>query len=336
MPKISFILPIYKVEKYLPRAINSLKNQTNNDWEAILIDDGSPDNCGKICDEMTNQDNRFKVIHQKNSGVGKARNAGLDMACGDYIHFFDPDDYIETDMVEKLSKIIDREDADIIIFSFYEDVFDSNNKKISSVIRKSPVIGVYKDEPFKKNFDKIANSYLLSHKLFRRTLIENKKIRFTDRKIGEDGVFFTQVYSQSPKCLVGLEDALYHYSESRDGSASNSYHPERVNDNFYLSDAIANVVKEWGVADDLFFKNTVYFCKVLDLQLSIKNISLSDKNFNERVRWLKDLLKDKELKKAINLVSISKFSSRNDKIKILLLKLHFYKTVILLSGLNQR
>lgn len=91
-----------------------------------------------------------------------------------------------------------------------------------------------------------------------------------------------------------------------------------------------------GVDDDPFYKNTVYFCKVLDLQLSIKNISLSGKNFNERVRWLKGLLKDKELKKAINLVPINKFSSRNDKIKILLLKLHFYKTVILLSGLNQR
>lgn len=91
-----------------------------------------------------------------------------------------------------------------------------------------------------------------------------------------------------------------------------------------------------GVDSDPFYKNTVYFCKVLNLQLSIKNISLSGKNFNERVRWLKGLLKDKELKKAINLVPINKFSSRNDKIKILLLKLHFYKTVILLSGLNQR
>ena len=82
MPEISFILPIYKVEQYLPRAIESLQRQTVGDWEAILVDDGSPDGCGALCDAAAAQDPRFKVVHQENGGIGLARNAGMDAASG--------------------------------------------------------------------------------------------------------------------------------------------------------------------------------------------------------------------------------------------------------------
>ncbi|OUQ56652.1 hypothetical protein B5E58_10530, partial [Tyzzerella sp. An114] len=93
--KISVIVPIYNVEKYLNRCVDSIINQTYKNLEIILVDDGSPDNCGKICDEYAKKDNRIKVVHKENGGVSSARNVGLNIATGDYIGFVDGDDWID-------------------------------------------------------------------------------------------------------------------------------------------------------------------------------------------------------------------------------------------------
>lgn len=335
MPKITFILPIYKVERYLPQAIFSLKNQTMGDWEAILIDDGSPDGCGEICDLAVAEDSRFRVIHQKNSGVGSARNAGLDIAAGEYIHFFDPDDYIDLDMAEKLTKQADLHGADVVFFGRCEEVMD-NDRVISSSTEKPPIVGVFRGEPFKTLFDKLADQHMLTDKLFRRSLIERQKTRFTDKKVGEDGVFMANLYYSSPSCIVGVEDAYYHYRTKRSGSASNSFYPDRVNDNFYLSDAIYDVVKSWGLEKVPMYRETLQYCLLLDLQLSIKNMSLSPANFREKVVWLRKIASEQKVREAIRDIPINKFNSRNDRIKITCLKLKLYGLVTLLSSLNRK
>ena len=102
MPKISIIVPVYNVEEYIHRCIDSILAQTFTDFELILVNDGSHDQCGKICDEYAENDSRIKVIHKKNGGLSDARNAGLEIAQGEYIGFVDSDDYIEHDMYEKL------------------------------------------------------------------------------------------------------------------------------------------------------------------------------------------------------------------------------------------
>ena len=102
MPLISVIVPVYKVEPYLARCIDSILAQTFTDFELILIDDGSPDNCGRICDEYSQKNNRIQVIHKENGGLSSARNAGMEICKGDYIYFIDSDDWIEPDMYEKL------------------------------------------------------------------------------------------------------------------------------------------------------------------------------------------------------------------------------------------
>lgn len=101
MCEISIIVPIYKVERYLKRCVDSILNQTFTDFELILVDDGSPDNCGRICDEYAEKDNRIYVIHKENGGLSDARNAGLDYATGQYIIFVDSDDFVEPDLLEK-------------------------------------------------------------------------------------------------------------------------------------------------------------------------------------------------------------------------------------------
>ena len=104
VPKVSIIVPVYKVEKYLRKCIDSIINQTLKDIEIILVDDGSPDNCGKICDEYAAKDTRIKVIHKENGGLSSARNAGMEVAEGEYIGFVDSDDWIESDMYMGTSK----------------------------------------------------------------------------------------------------------------------------------------------------------------------------------------------------------------------------------------
>lgn len=115
MPELSIIVPVYKVEKYLPRCIDSILAQTFGDFELILIDDGSPDGCGRICDEYAQKDKRIVVIHQKNMGVSAARNAGLDIARGRYIGFVDSDDWIEPRMYEVMMDAIRENGADMAV-----------------------------------------------------------------------------------------------------------------------------------------------------------------------------------------------------------------------------
>ena len=116
--KISVIVPVYNVEKYLPRCIESILNQTYKDFELILVDDGSLDNSGKICDYYANKDSRVKVIHKKNEGPSLARNVGLDIAKGDFVSFVDSDDWIEETTYEQLMDIILATHADIVRFSW--------------------------------------------------------------------------------------------------------------------------------------------------------------------------------------------------------------------------
>lgn len=116
---ISIIIPVYKVEKYLEKCIQSVINQTYKNIQIILVDDGSPDNCGKICDEYAKKDHRIEVIHKSNGGLSDARNKGLEIAKGEYIGFVDSDDYIESDMYEVLYNLLKQYNVDVSICNFY-------------------------------------------------------------------------------------------------------------------------------------------------------------------------------------------------------------------------
>ena len=118
MAKVSVIIPIYKVEKYLSRCLDSVVNQTLEDIEIVLVDDGSPDSCPEICDRYAKKDSRIKVIHKKNEGLGYARNSGMLIATGEYIAFLDSDDYVSKDMYEKVYSELKRTDADCCVTGY--------------------------------------------------------------------------------------------------------------------------------------------------------------------------------------------------------------------------
>lgn len=126
VPEISIIVPVYNVEKYLDKCVNSILNQTFQDFELILVDDGSPDNCGEMCDDYAARDKRVTVIHQVNGGLSAARNAGIEIAKGRYLGFVDSDDYIAEDMYELLYNNLKNEDADLATVGFL-DVYAGKN-----------------------------------------------------------------------------------------------------------------------------------------------------------------------------------------------------------------
>ncbi|SES09940.1 glycosyltransferase [Salipaludibacillus aurantiacus] len=202
-PKISIIVPVYKVEPYIRKCINSILDQTFTEFELILINDGSPDNCGKICDEYSKSDERIKVVHKKNGGLSSARNAGLEIAQGDYVGFVDSDDWIEPGMYELLYKMCKENKCEI-----------GNCSSIVHYKTKTLVNGGHsllihnKSEAMRAMLESELYDEVVWTKLIKREILEN--IRFKEGIIHEDTDFTYQVINKSNQvCTIG--EPLYHY-----------------------------------------------------------------------------------------------------------------------------
>jgi len=212
---ISVIVPIYKVEKYLPKCIDSLLNQTYRDLEIILVDDGSPDGCGEICDVYAARDNRIKVIHQANAGVSAARNAGLRVAGGEYIGFVDADDFCDIDMYAVMLEQMQDGNYDIVVCGY--DYVDEQGI-VTRPYRVSGVEFVSERELLSKYFDMPPSIRLgVANKIFRRSLLQD--LGFTvGLKGAEDGEFLGK-YIQRVHRGVIVHRPLYKNCE-RNGSAT--------------------------------------------------------------------------------------------------------------------
>ena len=219
MIKFSVIVPIYNVEKYVDNCIQSIVNQDYKDFECILVDDGSTDLSPKICDKYGKIDDRIVVIHKKNGGLSDARNAGMEIAKGDYYLFVDGDDYIDSDTLQILAEYL-KYDSDIIVYDF--NTIDSNGK----LIWKSDYSGKnYKFSDEKDVFDYIAKKFWKSdiawsacNKVYKSRIIKENNIKFIDNKkvFSEDGLF-NMFYLQHTKKIISVGKPLYHYVQ-RSGS----------------------------------------------------------------------------------------------------------------------
>ena len=179
MPKISIIVPVYNVEKYLEKCVKSILNQTFTDFELILVDDGTPDSSGVICDQFAEKDERIKVIHKKNGGLSDARNTGIEVAKGEYIGFVDSDDYIAEDMYELLYTNIVNEEADLSICGIY-DVYE--NKEAQKRIRQYMILNKF--EAIKVILEAKIVSVHAVNKLYKKELFTH--VRYPVGKITED------------------------------------------------------------------------------------------------------------------------------------------------------
>ena len=220
-PKISVIVPVYNVEKYLPKCLDSILCQTFSNIEIICVNDGSTDNSRKILEEYKNKDSRIIIVDKKNGGLSSARNAGMKVAKGEFFSFIDSDDWIDSSMLEKLYKNITSLDTDISICAVHQ--FDETNQKIDD---SNPY---YTLEYFDSSFDNKSFSYketkpfimdvcvMAWNKLYRRSLIDKCQAEFPDGLIFEDGPFFFTIFFKTQKVSI-VREFLYYYRVNRTGS----------------------------------------------------------------------------------------------------------------------
>ena len=212
---ISIIVPVYQVEEYLSQCIESIIRQTYKDIEIILVDDGSLDSSGDICDKFARTDNRIKVIHTKNGGVSKARNIGLKNACGKYICFIDSDDYVKEDYIERLFELCIENDSDISICG----VIDIENGQVKN---KSKAINtVYSSTQAIKEVFEEKNFYcVMWAKMFKKRLFEYYNF-CEDTAVAEDLQIIYKIFDEASSIAINTKECLYYY-RVREGSTQNS------------------------------------------------------------------------------------------------------------------
>ena len=217
IPLVSVIVPIYSVEKYLKRCVDSLLQQSFIDYEIILVDDGSLDNCPVICDEYVEMNNRIFVIHKKNGGLSDARNAGLNFANGKYIYFCDSDDFIHPELLKIVIPYMEN-GYDMVVFQFYKIDERGNilysSKMVSCDISLNSI----------SRLDYLINDFLQAkltwaawNRVYRRNIIEEHNLRFVDnKKIFAEDLYFCLCYCAYCDRLCLIDKTLYYYLQRRD------------------------------------------------------------------------------------------------------------------------
>lgn len=297
---ISIIIPVYNAEKYLGRCIESVINQTLKNIEIILVNDGSTDSSPKICDYYASIDNRIKVVHKKNGGVGSARNAGLDIANGLYIGFLDSDDYINKDMYELLYRELTNKKVDIC-GCFFNYLTKDNKLVVNITEQEKKLCKTYNGREFLELLYKgnYANGICvsISNKLYKRKIWDN--IRFTNT-IYEDDQICTYIYMNNYK--VSLIDSLSYIYVQAENSITNTKFSEK---NLCFLDILDERIR---IFENEKIKNL--YIKTINLYLNI-NIEyyFKIKNINPRFNYKK--YKKIYIKKLFNLIRIGKISKKD-------------------------
>lgn len=208
---ISIIIPVYNVEKFLARCIDSVLAQSYTNLEIILVDDGSPDNCGNICDDYARKDRRIRVIHKNNEGLGLARNSGMAICTGEYIMFLDSDDYLATDAVQVLYNRILSDDSDLAVGK-HTDVYDdgTTNGWFCSWMEDAVLSA---DEVFAKLGEKNYISVIACAKLYKRFLWES--VVYPDHKCSEDLWVHPAIIEKCQKISI-VNKTIYYYYQRHD------------------------------------------------------------------------------------------------------------------------
>lgn len=215
-PLVSIILPIYNVEKYLSRGIQSARSQTYKSLEIILINDGSTDTSPMICDNESSTDARIRVIHKNNSGVSSARNAGIEAAKGEYIFFLDPDDTIESNTIEEMVNIMKAGDYDLVVCGFAQKFEDSKGNisserllllKQEGSVHKQDIISMIMSD----NNSECFNSGSPCNKLYKRNFLSRYRLKFPEDIFFSEDDYFEIDYLDKCNKIYYLQKPLYHY-----------------------------------------------------------------------------------------------------------------------------
>ena len=273
-PKISVIIPIFNVEKFLPRCLDSVLEQTFKNFEVICVNDGSPDNCDKILEQYAQKDNRIKIVTQKNQGLSMARNNGFKVAKGEYIYFLDSDDFIHPQLLEYTYNLATKNNADLVSFEYIKNRnFDSGMETNIEKSYKSPLIALDKaetlvvTEPLKfwTKKGKFRISFNAWTKLYKKSLIQD--FAFIAGIHYEDYPFVCSILSRKPKCVLTTLK-MYYYTCNPDSISNKKINPKQIKDYHAGINYIYDTYNKPELADELNFLKNDFIPNILKQQLA--------------------------------------------------------------------
>lgn len=247
--KISVIMPVYKVEEYVARAIESIQAQSLTEFEFLIVDDGSPDNSGAICDRYAKEDSRIHVIHKENGGAPSARNTAMEQARGEYLYFMDSDDWAEPQMLEELYRMAKRDRAQLVVAGFYIDTYyDEDRFRTDDFFVED---AVYQDkESFRRNAYRLFDKNLLYtpwNKLYEAEYINKNRLRYPET-LWDDFPFNLSVVENIERVTVTSRQ-YYHFIRKRAESETAAYRPDMYAKREEEHGWMVELYRKWGVHD---------------------------------------------------------------------------------------
>lgn len=296
---ISIVVPVYNVELYLDRCVESLVNQTYSRLEIILVDDGSPDRCPEMCDNWAKKDPRIQVVHKSNAGLGMARNSGIDRISGDFVCFVDSDDYLVPDAVERCVAALVANNADTVLFGRYDAFPDGTVKEDSVRVAKTchtgeTVTGVLLPELFT---DGVGYGVSACSKMFSTGILTENGIRFRSEReiVSEDAVFCIDYFAKA-KAVVVIPDRLYCYFKNVN-SLSRTFRDDRQKkNNIFLTRGLAHLRTIPSLAGmEVYLKSKYHIFSLA----AMKHIVISDLSPKEKKCHLREIYRDPLLRQSI-------------------------------------
>ena len=326
---VSIVVPIYNVEKYLDRCVKSIVSQTYKNLEIILVDDGSTDSSCDMCDDWATKDSRIKVVHKKNAGLGMARNTGIENATGDYICFFDSDDFVETDLVEKCLEEATLQNADVVLFG-RKDIYDDG--RIDERKNAGKKI-IFNESEIKSNLLPGLFTYDMGYgvsawsKIFKLKTIKDFGLSFKSERevISEDAYFALEFFSKISTAVVLPYNFYFYYK--RGNSLSRNYNPQRQKKNdIFLQKSLDYIKKENLPSEVENHLKARYHTLSL---VCMKQIVSSDLSKKEKKAEFKKIFKNEVLRSTLD-SEVIKLAIAPSRVFWTLFKLRFYHLCYLL------
>lgn len=323
--KYSVIIPVYNVENYLSRCIDSLLAQNYVDLEILLIDNGSKDQSGQICEDYATQFSNITAYHIPNKGVGSARNFGLSKAKGEFICFVDADDYLVGNLFSDVESQLDSQ-LDLLVFSYYNSI-EKNLSEIDRSAKILPTEGKKDKSDFIALFQELWLTdmmYTVWNKIYRKEFLEEHQIVFESYELGEDVRFNLNVY-QHVNAVLLVKSCYYVYISGRIDSAMGQYNPNRMNYQLEELGKVDQLMISWNSHDDQFMDQI----KARILMSNIQNISKQKMSLSKKRHYVEVLCRNQEM-----IALLKKTTSPLHPLIRRLLHLRMYLTVIFLKKLQ--
>jgi Glycosyltransferases, probably involved in cell wall biogenesis len=290
--KFSIIIPVYNAENYLEQCLDGILTQIYRNIEVILVNDGSKDKSGSICDKYVEKDSRFHVVHKDNQGVSSARNTGLDMATGDYIMFVDSDDWIEKDAIEKIYKILNNYPYEILMYGIVKDGLRNSRR----IFKNSSSREFFTNREIIQELPMFIKSESVNSpiKVYKKSLIKSNSIIFnTGLDIAEDCLFNIQCFLEASSLYV-IDDILYHYTIRENSSLSRKFRDNKFEKLKTVNNRLLELIR--GKENYNNLKEALLYIRLKNVFSCFMDVFKDEcpYSYEQRLQFMENILKQKE------------------------------------------